>query len=237
MGLIGGCRSLLFQVGFLLIVGLGSLLTCLLFWLGEPTAQRLAALSSRLMMSWLRLCCGVRIEVVGAENIPNGPFVVLSNHQSTWETFYFWQLFRPMAFILKRELLRIPLFGWALALTHPIAISRGNPGGAIRHILRAGRARLAAGSSVIIYPEGTRRTSGALQPYKTSGAALAKGAGVPVLPVYHNAGSCWPVDSWHKRPGVITIVIGAPQASDADPRELTEATYQWAQEQALLVAK
>lgn len=233
MAALDWCRSLLFQAGFLLIVVVGSAVCCLLFWLpGGGIAQPLAAFSSRLMMGWLRLCCGIRVEVVGADNIPSTPFVVLSNHQSTWETFYFWQLFRPMAFILKRELLNIPLFGWALALTRPIAISRGNPSGAIRHVLRAGRARLANGSSVIIYPEGTRRTSGTLQPYKTSGAALAKSAAVPVLPVYHNAGRCWPVNSFRKRPGVITVVIGAALASDGDPRQLTEQVERWARQRA-----
>lgn len=233
MSLLATARALLFRLGFLAIVITGSLFTCLLFWLPGQFPQRSAALSSRLIMGWLRLCCGVRIELVGRDNIPSGPVVVVSNHQSTFETFYFWQLFRPMAFILKRELLQIPLFGWALATTRPIAISRSNPGGAIRHVLRAGRARLAGGQSVIIYPEGTRRTNGQLQPYKTSGAALAKAAGVPLLPVYHNAGLCWPVESWLKRPGVITVVIGEPlHTSDSDARTLTASAQRWAQQTA-----
>lgn len=230
MALLASCRALLFQIGFLAIVIAGSCFSCLFFWIPGGLPQRTAALCSKIMMGWLRLCCGVRVELVGAKNIPAAPVVVLSNHQSTWETFFFWQLFRPMAFILKRELLRIPLFGWALATTKPIAISRGNPAGAIRHVLRAGRSRLKAGSSVIIYPEGTRRTGQTLQPYKTSGAALAKAAGVDLLPVYHNAGQCWPVDSWLKTPGVITLVIGEPiNSQGADARALTIAAQQWAE--------
>ncbi|MDC0403473.1 1-acyl-sn-glycerol-3-phosphate acyltransferase [Porticoccaceae bacterium] len=233
MQLLNMLRSLLFQVGFLTIVIVGSTISCLLFWWPRLISQRLAALSSRAIMLWLQLCCGVKVVVIGRENIPAEPVVILSNHQSTWETFFFWQLFQPMAFILKRELLRIPLFGWALATTKPIAISRGNPGGAIRHVLRAGRARLKAGSSVIIYPEGTRRTSQTLQPYKTSGAALAKAAGAAILPVYHNAGICWPVESWRKQPGVITVVIGKPiESAGEDARALTLRAQEWAHKEA-----
>lgn len=179
-------------------------------------------------MWWLRAACNIRVEVKGLDNIPQQPCVILSNHQSTWETFYLQRLFSPAAVILKRELLFLPFFGWALALLHPIAIVRANPAGAIRQVLKIGKHRLQEGFNVIIYPEGTRARGNIIGEFKTSGAAVAKAAGAPVLPVRHNAGKYWPVDSIFKKPGTIQLCIGPPIATiGRDAREVTEEARLW----------
>jgi len=136
--------------------------------------------------------------------------------------------FQPANFILKRELLWIPLFGWALYLMNPIAIKRSRPSSAIRYVLKQGTQRLQAGNKVIIYPEGTRVADGKLGAFKTSGAALAKEAQVPVLPVSHNAGEHWKRNSFLKTPGTIHMQIGPTiDSSPLSVRELTETARDW----------
>lgn len=221
-------RSLLFYAGFASLVIITSTLICLGFFLPFATKQVMASFSNRLVMLWLRLTCGVRIEVIGRENIPAQPVVVLSNHQSTWETFYLLDLFSPVSIILKKSLFLIPFFGWALYFMRPIAIERSQPSGAIRQVLKLGKQRLGEGNNIVIFPEGTRVKTGQLTPFKTSGAALAKAAKVAVLPVRHNAGNCWPVDSLIKYPGTIRLEVGAPiDSTNRDVRELTGEVEQW----------
>ena len=177
---------------------------------------------------WLRLWCGVKIEVEGADNIPEGPMVILAKHQSTWETYHMQRLFRPVSTILKKELLSIPVFGWGLKKLHPIGIDRSNPRAAMKQIMEQGKQRLAEGNNVVIYPEGTRMDPGQQGKYARSGAALAIEAGVPIVPVAHNAGRCWPGRRFIKRPGTITVVIGEPiDTIDRSSKELTENAREW----------
>lgn len=181
---------------------------------------------------WLaRVILGMRYEVEGLENIPKQPCVVLSKHQSTWETFYLTGLFAPLALVLKRELLRIPFFGWALALVKPIAIDRSNPKQALKQVSKLGHERLGEGFWLLIFPEGTRVPAGQMGKFSRSGAALAVGAGRPVLPVALNAGECWPRDSWKRYPGTIRVVIGAPMYAEGDGptaiAELNQRAEQW----------
>jgi 1-acyl-sn-glycerol-3-phosphate acyltransferase len=166
---------------------------------------------TRATMWLLRHLNGVRIEVQGLDNIPKEqPVVVMANHQSQWETFYLQLLIAPQATVLKRELLWVPFFGWGLALLNPIAIDRRSGSRALKTILQAGKQRLDAGISVVIYPEGTRQPPGTLGRFNGGGSALAVHAGVPVLPVCHNAGDCWPARSIKRLPGTIHLVIGKP---------------------------
>ena len=116
----------------------------------------------------------------------------------------------PQATILKRELLWVPFFGWALALLKPIAIDRKKASQALKTILRVGKQRLHSGISVVIYPEGTRQQPGTLGRFNGGGASLAVSAQVPIVPIVHNAGDCWPARSLWRFPGTITVVIGAP---------------------------
>ena len=225
-----GLRSAIFYVGFIGLIALMSAVACLLFFLPFAKRQRIATKGNQLSMWWLQLCCNIQIVVSGEHHVPAGPCLVLSNHQSTWETFYLQWYFQPASVILKHGLMWIPLFGWALALMQPIAIKRSKPAKAIRFVLKQGSKRLAAGNKIVIYPEGTRVGVQQLGEFKTSGAALAKNAGVPIVPVAHNAGHHWARDSWIKKPGTIHMQIGpAIDSSSKDARELTAQARHWIQ--------
>ena len=157
-----------------------------------------------------RVLCGISHEVTGSEHIPATPAVYLSRHESAWETLAFSQILPPHVNVLKRELLRIPFFGWGLALLGPIAIDRAAGRAALRQIAEQGRERVARGFSVVIFPEGTRKAPGETAEFFIGGAWLACQLGVPVIPIAHNAGDCWPRDALWKRPGTVRVVIGAP---------------------------
>jgi 1-acyl-sn-glycerol-3-phosphate acyltransferase len=207
-------RSLLFYIGFIFILAVMSTVCCLLCFLPFRLLQRIATSGNHLVMVWLRLCCNIHIKVTGQENLPQGPCVILSNHQSTWETFYLQWYFQPASVILKRELLWIPLFGWGLYFMRPIAIKRSNPAGAIRYVLKCGKKRLQEGIRVVIYPEGTRVPANSLGEFKTSGAAIA--------------GSFWFRDRYSKRSGTIHMHIGpAIDTSEGNARELTAKARHW----------
>jgi 1-acyl-sn-glycerol-3-phosphate acyltransferase len=171
----------------------------------------------RLISAWARFhvwlargWLGIKYHVEGREHIPHGAAIIMSKHQSTWETLALTAIFPPLTFILKRELMWIPLFGWAIRLINPIAIDRGAGRDALDQIVRQGRARLEDGIWIVVFPEGTRVAPGQRRPYKKGGAVLAAETGYPVVPVAHNAGTFWPRRSVVKKPGTIRVVIGAP---------------------------
>jgi len=154
--------------------------------------------------------------------------VILSKHQSQWETFYLQVMKRPVVTVLKKELMNVPFFGWGLRLMQPIGIDRSNPKKALRYIQEEGQRRLQKGQSIIIFPEGTRTPPGETGTYARSGAELACRAGVPIIPVAHNAGRCWPAKKFIKYPGTIHMVIGAPiDTLNGNSRELTERVKNW----------
>lgn len=156
----------------------------------------------------LATVCGLRYEVQGKENIPTNNGIILAKHQSTWETFAFLSIFPPVVFLLKQELLQIPIWGKGLATLEPIAINRDAKTAALKQVMRDGAARLQAGRWVVIFPEGTRVRPGEKGQYNASGAILAHRAACPVIPVAHNAGKFWPPKSFLKFPGVIQVSIG-----------------------------
>ena len=168
--------------------------------------------------------------VEGEENIPNSPFVVIPNHQGQWETFFCQYYFFPITTLLKRELLFIPFWGWSLALLKPIAINRGNPIVALRKALREGENRIKNGFSILNFAEGTRKNPGEIGSYARSGFELAKKMKVPVLPLVHNSGDCWPAHRFLKYPGKIKLVIGAPIENISSSAEAAKQTENWARE-------
>ena len=203
-------RSLIFLLLQLLITPIFAMLALLSFPLSRLTRYRIISQWAKLMLPILRVVCGIRHEVKGAENLPKQPCIVMCKHQSTWETLALQAVFPPQVWVLKRELLWLPFFGWALALTSPIAIKRSDGKGAIKQLLKQGKERLAQGFCVVIFPEGTRVPFGQRGKYKIGGALLAASSGMPVIPVAHNAGRLWGRNAFGKHPGVITMSIGAP---------------------------
>lgn len=200
-------RSWLFYLGLITFTIIYGLLAMVTFPL--PYAKRYGVVSqwAQVNLWWLKVTCRLDHEIEGWENIPETPTVVLSKHQSAWETLSLNLLFRPQVWVLKRELLRIPIFGWGLAMLKPIAIKR-NSKAAAGQILAQGRARLESGCWVVIFPEGTRVAAGTRGRYHVGGARLAERTGYPVVPVAHNAGDYWARNSVLKRPGRIKLVIG-----------------------------
>ncbi len=203
-------RSLTFFLLQLIITPLYALIAIFTFPFHPLTRYRIISGWALIMLWLLRVLCGIRMEVRGAGNIPREPCIVLCKHQSAWETIALQKIFPPQVWVLKRELLWLPFFGWGLAMTSPIAIKRSEGREAIRQLLRQGKERLALGFCVVIFPEGTRIPYGQRGKYKIGGALLGASSGAPVVPVAHNAGRLWGRKSFLKHPGVITMSIGAP---------------------------
>lgn len=201
-------RSLLFNLIQWVSVVPSSLLAILAWPLPPRARLSFIALWARFIMFLARWVLGIRYRVEGLEHLPAGPCVILAKHQSAWETIAFQAIFPPLVFVLKKELLRLPLFGWGLAMTFPIAINRDAGREALRVIESEGRDRLEKGLWVVIFPEGTRIPYGQRGKYQAGGAMLAVKAGVPVLPVAHNAGQLWGKSAFFKYPGCITVAIG-----------------------------
>ncbi len=180
-------------------------------------------------LAWLRICCGLKVQVEGREHLPaQGAYVVVANHQSEWETFYLQLLVRPQVVVLKRELLKIPFFGWALALLKPIALDRSARRGALKQLLEQGKARLTEGIPVVIFPQGTRVPAGQMGRFNKGGAMLAASGAVPVVPIVHNAGLFWPGKAFVKQPGVVKVRIGMPiQVDGCSVDEVHQQATQW----------
>jgi 1-acyl-sn-glycerol-3-phosphate acyltransferase len=171
----------------------------------------------------LRWCCRLDYRVEGRENLPASPSIALVKHSSSWETFAQAALLPSQAWVLKRELLWIPFVGWSIRLLRCIAIDRGAGGAAVRQMIEQGRACLAAGQWIVVFPEGTRMAPGETRRYGVGGAAVAAATGALVVPVAHNAGWFWPRRSLLKKPGTIRVVIGPPIVTlGRDPREINE---------------
>jgi 1-acyl-sn-glycerol-3-phosphate acyltransferase len=184
---------------------------------------------SRFMVWAAERVCGIRHRVVGAQNIPSEPAIVLSKHESAWETIALQVVFPPQVWVLKRELLWIPFFGWGLAMLSPIAIDRRDGRRALKQTVEQGRERLARGFCIVVFPEGTRSAPGKSGTYQPGGAWLAMQTGAAVVPVAHNAGDFWPRNSFLKYPGVVTISVGpAMRAAHGEKAaELTRRAAEW----------
>lgn len=155
--------------------------------------------------------CGIRYEIKGFENLPDAPVILLSKHQSAWETiFYLYFMPRPLVYVFKKEILYIPFFGWGMALLRMIPIDRNKGKDAFAQIIEHGRKRLADGQWVIMFPEGTRIPVGEKGKYKGGGARLAVETNTVVVPLAMNSGEYWPKNSFIKKPGTITVSIGKP---------------------------
>lgn len=204
-------RSVIFYLGYYCVL-VPHALFCIVTGVFFPvkTRYRYFILWNAFSLWWLKITCGVKYRVTGQDNVPPGPFVVVANHQSPWETLFLYWQFLPICAILKKELLNIPFFGWGLRLLRPIAIDRSKRNQALQQLLEQGRASLANGINVLVFPEGTRVAPGAIKKFSAGGAELAITAGTPIVPVAHNAGLFWPAHRFVKHAGIIDVVIGKP---------------------------
>jgi 1-acyl-sn-glycerol-3-phosphate acyltransferase len=188
---------------------------------------------------WLKLAVdggtvilGIRNQVIGFENLPVGstaPAVLLVKHQSLWETFSMAALMpHPLAFVFKKELLKVPFFGWAMARMDMIHIDRADGARAFAKVVQQGQRLLDQGTWVIMFPEGTRIDRGQAGVYKSGGARLAIKAGVPVIPIAVTSAKCWPRKAFIKKPGVVEFSIGKPiPSAGRQPDELMREVEDW----------
>ena len=220
-------RSLLFTTYMMASACLFGAAMGVCFWLPYRVQFAIARSWARILLWLLARLCGLKYVVEGRERIPAGNHIVMSNHTSAWETVAQFLIFPPQVWVLKRELLWIPFVGWGLKLLRPIAINRGEGHRAVNQVIEQGKARLADGLWIIIFPEGTRVVPGATGKFGVSGALLAIAAGKSVVPLAHNAGKFWARRGFLKKPGTIRVVIGEPiESAGKNPRQLNEEVKQ-----------
>ena len=180
----------------------------------------------------------MHVVVEGQEHIPDSACVIMIKHTSTLETYGHVPMFPRTAWVLKREIIWAPFFGWAIGLLfRPIAIRRSAGRSAVRQVIRQGTARLKEGTFVTIFPEGTRMPPAETRTYGVSGAALAQEASVPILPVAHNAGDLWRRREFIKRPGTVRFCIGPPiSAQGRPPKETNLLVQEWIENKMLEIS-
>jgi len=221
-------RSGLFTLFQFVVTPLFAVIALLTFPFAPLTRYRIISNWARLNIAAVRILCGIRYRVIGREHIPREPCIILSKHQSAWETLAYQVIFPPQVWVTKRELLWIPFFGWGLAMLSPIAIDRGAGTRALKQLLDQGRDRLKRGFSIVIFPEGTRVAPGQRGKYHPGGAWLAVQTAALVVPVAHNAGQFWRRNAFLKYPGLITVSIGAPIAPQRmTAEELNQRAENW----------
>ena len=222
-------RSLLFLTfGFASIL-LFAVFALLVFWAPRSFLWGIVVTYCRLTLWAGEFFCGMEVVVEGTENIPDTPSVIMIKHTTTLETYGHVPMFPRTSWVLKREIVWMPVFGWVIGLLfQPIAIRRSARSAAVRQVIEQGKKKLADGIWVTIFPEGTRMPPGETRRYGISGAALAKEANVPIVPVAHNAGDFWPRLVFTKRPGTVRFVIGPPiSAQGRAPRDTNLIVQDW----------
>ena len=222
-------RSLLFALGMLIISPLFAILVVLIAPFSSSLAcSRVASYWAHCSLFWLKFTCNLGFEVRGRENIPNHPSIILCKHQSAWETIALQVIFPPQIWVLKRELLYIPILGWAWWAMDTIPIDRSAGREALKKLVTHGKDRLAKGLWVVIFPEGTRIAPGARSKYHIGGAWLATHTQTTVVPVAHNAGLFWRKNAFTKTPGTITLSIGKPiETADLKADALNQQVENW----------
>lgn len=225
-------RSVVFTLCFFLSTTLYALAVLLMCWLPHRMLWSIARSWASFNLWLLDKICGLGFVVEGLEHIPAGNHIAMWKHSSTWETIVQAKIFPPQAWVLKRELMWIPLVGWALRFMRPIAINRKAGGSAVNQVVNQGKKRLAEGLWILIFPEGTRTSSGEKRKYGMSGALLASRTGRKIIPVAHNAGAYWPRRGWVKKPGTIRVLIGpAIDTLNRDPRAINAEVETWIETQ------
>ena len=221
-------RSLLFYIGQIISTILIAPVGVIAFPLDFKKRYYLITRWAVFNLWWLKICCNVTYEILGKENIPKKPCIVMCKHQSAFETLALQRIFIPQVWILKKELLQIPIYGWGLASMQPIAINRDSSIKSFKQIAGQGCERLEKGYWVIIFPEGTRVAPNKKKKYLPGGGMLAEKSGARIVPVAHNAGRLWPRNSMIKKPGLITIKIGpVMESKNKTAKEITNNVENW----------
>ncbi len=221
-------RSVLFLLGLLIVTPIFSILVILLFPLPNVMRSRIASGWAHFVMFWLRLTCNLDYQVRGQENMPDHPSIILSKHQSAWETIGLQTIFPPQVWVMKRSLLLIPFLGWAFVALAAIPIDRSAGREALKKLVANGKDRLARGLWVVIFPEGTRTAPGEKSKYHIGGAWLAAKTETTVVPVAHNAGKYWRKNAFIKHPGTIQVVIGEPiETAGLKPDQVNKQVEVW----------
>jgi 1-acyl-sn-glycerol-3-phosphate acyltransferase len=224
-------RAGLFYSGYWLSIIVYGLLSFPLLLLPQAFASRIMVSWNSFVLFWLRVSCNIKVKIQGNRELPKA-CVIVANHQSPWETFFFQHYFFPLSVILKKELLRIPFFGWGLRIMDPVAIDRATPMQALKQIRKSSVERLGQGKKIIMFPEGTRMPINQLGDYKRSAADIAQQAKVPLIPIAHNGGKYWLNKKMLKLPGTIQIVIGpAIDLTDKDSKQVMQEVHAWTQTQ------
>jgi len=223
-------RGFLFWVPVALIVGVFGPLVCASYVVPLEWRYRIVRLWTFLTLLSLRGFCGLGYRIHWHGELPAGGKVIFCKHSSTWETFALNRVLGPMqlVWVVKRELLRIPIFGWGLAAMNSIALDRGAGRKAVLQLVDQGTARLQRGISIVVFPEGTRVRPGQKVRYKLGGAILAGASGAPVIPVAHNAGDFWPRHSLIKWPGEVQMHVGpAIDPAGKSPQQINDEAQAW----------
>lgn len=221
-------RSVLFLLGLLIVTPIFSILVILLFPLPDVMRSRIASGWAHFVMFWLRLTCNLDYQVHGQENMPDHPSIILSKHQSAWETIGLQIIFPPQVWVMKRSLLLIPFLGWAFVALAAIPIDRSAGREALKKLVANGKDRLERGLWVVIFPEGTRTAPGEKSKYHIGGAWLAAKTETTVVPVAHNAGKYWRKNAFIKHPGTIQVVIGEPiETAGLKPDQVNKQVEAW----------
>ena len=206
-----------------------AILILLLFWAPSSWVRVILVGYCRFALWAGDVLCGMKVVVHGRENIPDTPSVIMVKHTTILETYGHVPMFPRTAWVVKRELLRVPFVGWAIGLAlNPIAINREKGRSAVKQVIDQGKQRLSEGTWVTIFPEGTRVPFGETRRYGISGAALAQDAGVPIVPVAHNAGDLWRSREFSMRPGTVHFWIGPPiDATARSPKDTNLIVQDW----------
>jgi 1-acyl-sn-glycerol-3-phosphate acyltransferase len=203
-------RSALFNLVFFLVSFVLTIAATVVRWVAPQYVLKMAMLWARVVRGCARGICGIQVEVTGMERIPQGAALIASRHQSAFDTFVWMTLLPRCCYVLKQELLRIPLFGKLIIGSRMIAIDRGAGGAALRALLREGDRAVREARQIVIFPEGTRSEPGSVRELQPGVAALAARTNLPVIPVATDSGRCWGRRAFRKRPGVIRIMVGEP---------------------------
>jgi len=214
-------RGIIYLIGQIVSAVIISMLALPSIFIPLVLRTKIISIWARFNIWTLKWICGVTYRVHGQEHIPDRPSIVISNHQSAWETLCFQLIFPEQSYIIKRELLLIPFFGWGLALNRPIVIDRSEKRQAMDRLIKQGKERVQEGRWIVIFAEGTRMEPGKPGVFQVGGAMIGSKTKAPIVPVAHNAGLFWSKNSLIKYPGVIDVMIGKSiETKGRKPREI-----------------